>query len=68
MDIRDIYQSNQGKSEDELMSELETMTREQRASGEMDNSKMEEIYEMLYPMLSESQRAKMREVIRRLKE
>ncbi len=67
MNIQDFYDMQQGKDRDELMDTLESMTREQRASGEMNNSKMEEIYELLYPMLSEPQRTKMQEVIRRLK-
>ena len=49
------------------MDELKRMTREQEQTGEMSPTRMEEIYATLSPFLSESQRAKMREVIRRLK-
>ncbi len=55
-------------SEDALMDELKRMTREQEQSGEMSPTRMEEIYATLSPFLSEAQKAKMREVIRRLKE
>ena len=54
-------------SEDALMDELKRMTREQEQTGEMSPTRMEEIYATLSPFLSESQREKMREVIRRLK-
>lgn len=58
----------QNSSEDALMAELKRMTREQEQRGEMSPTRMEEIYATLSPFLSESQREKMREVIRRLKE
>ena len=54
--------------EDALMDELKRMTREQEQTGEMSPTRMEEIYQALSPFLSERQREKMREVIRRLKE
>ena len=57
----------QSSGEDALMDELKRMTREQEQSGEMNPTRMEEIYRTLSPFLSESQREKMREVIRRLK-
>ena len=57
----------QNSGEDALMDELKRMTREQEQSGEMSSTRMEEIYRTLSPFLSESQREKMREVIRRLK-
>ena len=58
----------QGSSEDALMDELKRMTRAQEQTGEMSPTRMEEIYATLSPFLTETQRAKMREVIRRLKE
>ena len=54
-------------SENALMDELKRMTWEQEQSGEMSPTRMEEIYATLSPFLSEAQREKMREVIRRLK-
>ena len=50
------------------MDELKRMTKEQEQSGEMSPTRMEEIYRTLSPFLTEHQREKMREVIRRLKE
>ena len=58
----------QNRGEDALMEELKRMTREQEQAGEISPTRMEEIYSTLSPFLSESQREKMREVIRRLKE
>ena len=58
----------QNSGEDALMDELKRMTKEQEQSGEMIPTRMEEIYSTLFPFLSEAQREKMREVIRRLKE
>lgn len=57
----------QNSGEDALMEELQRMTREQEQRGEMSPTRMEEIYTTLSPFLSERQREKMREVIRRLK-
>ncbi len=56
-----------GRSEAELFDALRGMTDEARASGDMNDSKLEEIYRLLYPMLSEQQRAKMQEVLARLR-
>lgn len=60
--------ARQNSGEDALMDELKRMTRAQERTGEMSPTRMEEIYATLSPFLSESQREKMREVIRRLKE
>ncbi len=62
-----FLQERQSSTEDALMDELKRMTREQEQTGEMSPTRMEEIYATLSPFLSEAQRAKMREVIRRLK-
>ena len=66
MNINEQYESYRNKTSDELMETLLTLTAEQKRNGEMSESKMEEIYRMLAPMLSESQKAKMREIIARL--
>ena len=58
----------QDRGEEVLMEELKRMTLEQEQTGEMSPTRMEEIYSTLSPFLSDAQRAKMREVIRRLKE
>ncbi len=50
------------------MDELRRMTKEQEKAGQMPATRMEEIYQTLSPFLTEKQREKMREVIRRLKE
>ena len=66
MNINEQYDSYRNKSSDELMNTLLRLTAEQKSSGEMSEGKMEEIYRMLSPMLSESQKARMREIIARL--
>ena len=62
-----FLQERQSSGEDALMDELKRMTKEQEQTGEMSPTRMEEIYATLSPFLTEKQREKMREVIRRLK-
>ena len=66
-EMEKFLKERQNSGEDALMDELKRMTREQEQRGEMNPTRMEEIYKVLSPFLSESQREKMREVIRRLK-
>ncbi len=66
MNINEQYESYRNKTSDELMETLLRLTAEQKQTGEMTEGKMEEIYRMLSPMLSESQKARMREIIARL--
>ena len=63
-----FLQQRQNSGEDALMDELKRMTKEQEQAGEMSLTRMEEIYQTLSPFLTDRQREKMREVIRRLKE
>ena len=62
-----FLQQRQNSGEDALMDELKRMTKEQEQAGEMSPTRMEEIYQTLSPFLTDRQREKMREVIRRLK-
>ena len=66
MDLNQHYETYRNQTSDELMETLLRLTAEQKKNGEMSESKMEEIYRMLAPMLSESQKARMREIIERL--
>lgn len=66
MNINEQYETYRNKTSDELMETLLKLTAEQKQSGEMSEGKLEEIYRMLSPMLSESQKARMREIIARL--
>ena len=66
-EMQGFIAKNKGKSREELMGTLQHMVREQQARGELSPTKMEEIYQMLSPMLSPAQKEKMREVIARLK-
>ena len=63
-----FLQQRQNSGEDALMDELKRMTKEQEQAGQMSPTRMEEIYATLSPFLTDRQREKMREVIRRLKE
>ena len=63
-----FLQQRQNSGEDALMDELKRMTKEQEQAGQMSPTRMEEIYRILSPFLTDRQREKMREVIRRLKE
>ncbi len=63
-----FLQQRQNSGENALMDELKRMTKEQEQTGEMSSTRMEEIYQTLSPFLTDRQREKMREVIRRLKE
>ena len=66
MNLNDQYEAYRNQTSGELMETLLKLTAEQKQSGEMSESKMEEIYRMLAPMLSERQKARMREIITRL--
>ena len=66
MDLNEQFEAYRNQTSGELMETLLELTAEQKQSGEMSESKMEEIYRMLSPMLSEAQRARMREIIARL--
>lgn len=66
MDLNEQYAALRGQSSDELMKTLLQMTAAQKQTGELNETKMEEIYRMLSPFLSESQRARMQEIIARL--
>ena len=66
MNLNDQYEAYRNQTSDELMETLLKLTAEQKQTGEMSESKMEEIYRMLAPMLSERQKARMREIIARL--
>lgn len=66
-DINDALNIYRNKSEAELMDTLTAMTDEERKNGNMDDTKLDEIYQMLYPMLTGTQRLKMEQVLGRLK-
>lgn len=66
-DMEKFMKERSGRTEEELMAELQAMTRSQQDRGELNETKMEEIYRLLSPMLSERQKDKFRQVIARLK-
>lgn len=66
-DMEKFMEERSGRTEEELMAELQAMTKSQQDRGELNETKMEEIYRLLSPMLSERQKDKFRQVIARLK-
>ena len=67
-ELTEAVEQLKGKSRSELFDALQSATEAERAAGNLDNTRMDEIYEKLSPMLSEAQREKMRQVLSRLKE
>lgn len=67
-DYLDVVEAYRGQSEEELLNTLAEMTDEEKKAGRLNNTKLDEIYEMLYPYLTEKQRSKMEQVLARLKE
>lgn len=65
--VREAVESLQGKSQSELFGALSEVTKQERAAGNLSDTRMEEIYEKLAPLLTEAQRQRMRDVIARLK-
>ena len=66
--IQETMEQLSGRSKEELFDALAAATREERAAGNLDNTRMDEIYEKLSPMLTQTQRQKMQQVLERLKE
>lgn len=67
-DYQDVVEAYRDQSEEELLNTLAEMTDEEKKAGRLNNTKLDEIYEMLYPYLTEKQRSKMEQVLARLKE
>lgn len=66
--ISEAVEQLSGKSREELFDCLKEATRQEKEAGNMDNLRMDEIYQKLSPYLSDAQRAKMQEVLAKLKE
>lgn len=67
-ELRSAVDSLKGKSEAELFEALKSATRQERETGALDNTRMDDIYKKLAPYLTAAQKEKMRTVIARLKE
>ena len=65
--IREAAGSLAGKSEGELMDALKTVTAQERAAGQLSNEQMDEVYNTIAPLLSDSQRQKMERIFAQLK-
>ena len=66
--LRKTAEELSGRSEEELFDALREETKKERAEGNLDNTKLDEIYALLSPMLSDAQCARMEHVLSRLKE
>lgn len=61
-EMQNFLEQTAGKSEEELMDAIVETARAQGGA-----SVLESVYEQMHPFLSEAQRAKMEEVLRRMK-
>lgn len=65
--LEDEYAYYKNRSQSELLETLARLTEQQKRNGELDAASMEETYRMLAPMLSDSQRQTLRELLDVLK-
>jgi len=65
--LEDEYAYYKNRSQSELLETLARLTEQQKRNGELDAASMEETYRMLSPMLSDSQRQTLRELLDVLK-
>ena len=56
-----------GKSEEELMRELKQTVQKDKASGTLNDKKMENFQKKISPMLNEQQRKKLEKIMKELK-
>lgn len=61
------FSKYQGKSEDQLMSELSSLVAKMKADGTFDVDSLERLYRTASPMLAPAQRERMRAIIDTLK-
>lgn len=65
--VQQAVEQYQGKSETELMSDLQAMVGAERAAGTLDNARIDSIAAMLSPMLDPAQQQRMQTIMRQLK-
>lgn len=66
-DIEDVYSKYASMEEGDLVSELQKVTSEQKRLGALDDAQIDNAYNMLYPMLDDSQRQKLDNIIKLIK-
>lgn len=67
MDAEDIIKQYEGKSEDELISELKNIASSGRQDGTFNNEMLEGFYKNVAPMMDSDQRSKLDSLIDMLK-
>ena len=65
--ILEAAKSLEGKSRAELMEELVNATAQERAQGTLNNEQMDDMYATIAPMLNNTQRRKLEQLISQLK-
>ncbi len=65
--LQSVLGQYEGKSENELMSELANMTRKNKEEGKLDNNRLMEMSQKIAPMLDDTQRDKMQTILEQLK-
>lgn len=65
--VKSLVDHYQGKSEAELLADLQDTVKKERAAGTMSNARMDSFAQMLGPMLDPSQRQRMQAILEQLK-
>ena len=65
--VSDALKKYQGKSESELMDELQKAAARGRASGELTNERLDKFASQMLPMIDKNQQQKMRQLLGMLK-
>ncbi len=65
--VKNVVEYYQGKSEPDLLAELQAMISKERAAGNMSNARMDSLAAMIAPMLDPAQRQRMQAILEQLK-
>jgi|GEM_PF-2797359 len=65
--VQQVVEQYQGKSEAELLTDLQAMVSAERAAGTLTNARIDSIAAMLAPMLDPAQKQRMQTVMQQLK-
>lgn len=65
--VQQAVEQYQGKSEGEMMADLQAMVGAERAAGTLDNARIDSIAALLSPMLDSAQQQRMQSIMRQLK-
>ncbi len=65
--VKSVVDYYQGKSEPDLLAELQAMVSKERAAGNMSNARMDSFASMIAPMLDPAQQQRMQAILEQLK-